>query len=323
MKEGWTPPVDAWQARFGPGQESISCAYLGAQSLGEETALAVIDRLARLIARDDVERASFVDGQGYHNEVLILYWSSAEQRDAFWNEAPIARWWEEARQGQVGCGIWREMFTLRPSRFETLFSQRHARGSGKLATDLGTPICEHGYWGGMRDRIADSAHDALDCSGQGQLIESGNARHITLIPHEGMCVIRSGQDWSACGAEERAQYQSTVLPALIEGMNYLSDNPAETGCRFSRFLQEKAHDGKPLESSFGHAAFQSLAHLERWAHTHPTHLAIFNAFMAMAVSQGANCALSLWHEVFVLDAASSRFDYIDCHPGTGLLPGLQ
>ncbi|MGH8241542.1 MAG: phenylacetaldoxime dehydratase family protein, partial [Steroidobacteraceae bacterium] len=114
-----------------------------------------------------------------------------------------------------------------------------------------------------------------------------------------------------------------VYPMLLKGMEFLRDQPAQTGCYSCRFMSEVDERGGPTRRTFGLAAFASLAHLEQWAESHPTHLAIFNQFLTMAAELGAQMRLRLWHEVFVLPAGGGHsFEYLNCHPATGLIPFL-
>ncbi len=106
-------------------------------------------------------------------------------------------------------------------------------------------------------------------------------------------------------------------------MDYLRDHPRETGCFSCRFMHELEPDGSSSQRTFALAHFVSLGHLERWAASHPTHLAIFNEFLAMATELGPAMRLRLWHEVYVLPRGAGRFEYANCHPGTGLLPFEQ
>ena len=43
------------------------------------------------------------------------------------------------------------------------------------------------------------------------------------------------------------------------------------------------------------------------------------AFMGMLQAIAAPPSLRLYHEVSVLQAGDAHFEYINCHPGTGLL----
>ena len=46
--------------------------------------------------------------------------------------------------------------------------------------------------------------------------------------------------------------------------------------------------------------FDELRSLEEWAKSHPTHLAIFNSFLAMVGKLEGRIGLRLWHEVAAL-----------------------
>ena len=78
--------------------------------------------------------------------------------------------------------------------------------------------------------------------------------------------------------------------------------------------------GMPLKRSFGLGYFLTLGHLEQWAASHPTHLAIFARFIAMLRQYKFKVGLRLWHEVSVLPQGDQIFEYINCNPATGLLP---
>jgi aldoxime dehydratase len=90
----------------------------------------------------------------------------------------------------------------------------------------------------------------------------------------------------------------------------------------SAVADETNQDGSRIKKTFGLGYFLTLGHLDKWASTHPTHLAIFSKFLTMVREHGADLTLKLWHEVSVLAAADQVFEYINCHPETGLLPYL-
>ena len=102
-------------------------------------------------------------------------------------------------------------------------------------------------------------------------------------------------------------------------MDYLLKNPDESGCCELRATDEVTAAESGLERSAGVGYFLTLAHLERWAEHHPTHLAIFNTFIEMAMKL-KRIDLRLWHEVAILPATGQQFEYVNCHPETGLLP---
>ena len=110
---------------------------------------------------------------------------------------------------------------------------------------------------------------------------------------------------------------------LTKGMKFLTENPAETGCLSCRFIEQLADTGEAEDKSFGMAYFLDLAHLEAWSKSHPTHLAIFKSFMTLAQRLGNAITIRLWHEVATLPVDGARFEYVNCHGRTGLLPFLE
>ena len=81
----------------------------------------------------------------------------------------------------------------------------------------------------------------------------------------------------------------------------------------------QGRDGTPTEKSYGMSWWKSLAALERWAESHPTHVAIFGAARKYLSALGPAAKLKLYHEVTALRADEQRFEYLNCHEGTGLL----
>ena len=75
-------------------------------------------------------------------------------------------------------------------------------------------------------------------------------------------------------------------------------------------------DGNLLDRSYNIGHWGSLDKLERWAESHPTHLRIFTTFFKVAAELDK---LRLYHEVSVSDGAEQTFEYINCHPTTGMM----
>jgi aldoxime dehydratase len=146
-----------------------------------------------------------------------------------------------------------------------------------------------------------------------------NGLNQRVIPHENICLIRSGQDWSATQAEERRMYLEDVEPVLRAGMNFLRDDGLQIGCFVNRHMTVVDGSYRPAEKTFGMSWWKSLAALERWAESHPTHLAIFGAAMKYLGTMGPAAKLKLYHEVTVAAADEQYFEYYNCHPKTGML----
>jgi aldoxime dehydratase len=178
-------------------------------------------------------------------------------------------------------------------------------------------VREHAYWGGMRDRIPLSQTDAMTASGAPKA--DGTDGHVRVVPHDNLCLIRSGQDWSDTDDAERKMYLDDVEPVLREGMNFLRDDGLSCGCFANRYMMVLGPDGKPVEKSFGMSWWKSLDALERWSESHPTHVAIFGAAMKYLMKLGPAAKLRLYHEVTVATAEEQYFEYRNCHPKTGML----
>jgi len=114
-------------------------------------------------------------------------------------------------------------------------------------------------------------------------------------------------------------YLTDVEPVLRTGMDFLRDDGLSCGCFANRYMRVLGPDAKPTEKTFGMSWWKSLEALERWAESHPTHVAIFGAAMKYLSSLGPAAQLRLYHEVTVATADEQFFEYLNCHPRTGML----
>jgi aldoxime dehydratase len=294
-------------------------AYFGVQHRGDGAAAGAA--LAALQQRcgapggpGHADTARWTDAAGHANRIVTAYWDDVSgferwfaDHGAAWSRTPID-----------GAGTWTEVQRPRVERYETLFSAPDRReGIAVLARDMSGEIMEHAYWGGARDRIAASQTDGM--APQGALRFEREGGFVRVHGHDAMCLIRSGQDWSDTGGDERALYLGDVEPVLREGMDFLRDDGVAVGCFSNRYVVVEGADGRPTDRSYGLSWWKSLAALERWAESHPTHVAIFGAAMRYLSKLGPAAKLKLYHEVSVVDAAEQQFEYLNCHPGTGLL----
>lgn len=71
------------------------------------------------------------------------------------------------------------------------------------------PITRHLYWGAMRDRIPMSATNLFENNAPIEIIEQSSNR-VVVQAHENLCIIRFGQDWSQCDAEQMTEYQEVI-----------------------------------------------------------------------------------------------------------------
>jgi len=266
------------------------------------------------------DRARYVDEAGFTNIVTVAYWDDRKKFDG-WFPAARDGWTGEARNTD-GAGTFIEALYPSVEGYETLFSSLgRPEGIAVLADGLSGEVQEHAYWGGMRDRIPLSQTSEMAPSGAARIVRDGV--RIRVIPHDSLCLIRSGQDWGDTEASERKMYLDDVEPVLREGMDFLRDDGRAIGCYANRYMTVMASDGTATEKSYGMSWWKSLAALERWAESHPTHVRIFGAAMKYLSTLGPAAKLRLYHEVTVVGADEAFFEYAGCHPKTGMLNAVQ
>ncbi|BBO06877.1 aldoxime dehydratase [Bradyrhizobium ottawaense] len=246
------------------------------------------------------------------------YWDDIARFDA-WFEAAREAWTGRQREG---IGTFVEVLRPIVARHETLFSSPdRTEGVASIAGGMSGEVQEHAYWGGMRDRIPLSQTDAMAPGGAPELIRDGARLRVTA--HDNLCLIRSGQDWSDTEASERKLYLDDVEPVLREGMDFLRDEGLAIGCYANRYMEVLQADGSVSEKSYGQSWWKSLAALERWAESHPTHVRIFGAAMKYLSTLGPSAKLRLYHEVTVAAADEQFFEYLNCHAKTGMLTAVE
>jgi aldoxime dehydratase len=328
MPPGWEPPYPAWSAEAPSDTSEVVIGCYGVQLAKNDEPATRIDAPSTFFDAPDgpqnVEWGRFTDRTGCNTDVAIAYWSNAAHFDSWQSKSGFAEWWLDPARIADSSGRFREIMRIPVGRLETIFSSEHLQGVAKGGHRVAGPIKKHAYWGAMRDRIPDSAGNGFESphgSKMPQLLQGATraARRRVQVP-ENLAVIRSGQNWAACAEGELKTYQESVHPVLIAGLEFLRDHPFDTGCCEMRFANEATAKGKPLQQSHGLGYFLTLAHLERWVSSHPTHLAIYDRFMEMVQKHNSQINLKLWHEVAVLPGKGQEFEYINCHSETGLLP---
>jgi aldoxime dehydratase len=322
MPDDYVPPYPSMVARYKPSIQRVVMAYLGLQyrgTSGPGPAEGMLREMAGALAHDDGaghwDRARYVDEAGFTNIISVGYWDTEASFDT-WFSRHGASWVNEPLK-DADIGTYAEILRPTIGRFETLFSSDVPEGVACLAEKLSGVVQEHAYWGGVRDRIPMSQTDDLAPVGEPRVVTRG--LHQRVIPQENICLIRSGQDWTATQMEERRMYLEDVEPVLRAGMDFLRDDGLQIGCFANRYMEMVDSQGRATEKTFGMSWWKSLAALERWAESHPTHVAIFGAAMKYLGTLGPAARLKLYHEVTVAAADQQHFEYYNCHPGTGLL----
>lgn len=322
IPDDYAPPVPAYVARFKPEVKRVIMAYFGIQYHGDEPASArqALDWIAARFASDEGamhwDRARYIDEAGFTNIVSVAYWDDHDKFEAWF---PFTRGeWTGEQHLYPEIGRFIEVLSPSVEGYETLFSSLgRAEGVAVLAEAMSGDIQEHAYWGGMRDRIPLSQTDELAPVGSALYVRDGF--RVQVIPNDNLCLIRSGQDWSDAENAEREMYLNDVEPILREGMDFLRDEGKMIGCYANRYMTVVTSDGNSLERSYGMSWWKSLAALERWAESHPTHVAIFGAAMKYLMKFGPAAKLRLYHEVTVARTNEQFFEYFNCHDRTGML----
>lgn len=324
VPDDYQPPYPSFVARYKPAVGRVVMAYFGLQYRGAAPAVATeaLTEIEGLFAGErgpsHWDRAHYIDQAGHTNIVTVAYWDDIPRFDAWF--APVREAWTGTSQKGIGTFI----EVLRPSveRHETLYSSLgRPEGVAVIADGMSGEVQEHAYWGGMRDRIPLSQTDPMSPGGDPELIRDG--ARLRVKAHDNLCLIRSGQDWSDTEASERKLYLDDVEPVLREGMDFLRDDGLAIGCYANRYMQVLSADGKAIEKSYGQSWWKSLAALERWAESHPTHVKIFGAAMKYLSTLGPSAKLRLYHEVTVATADEQFFEYLNCHPKTGMLAAVE
>ena len=324
VPDDYQPPYPSFVARYKPGVSRVAMAYFGVQHHGTAPAAAA-EALAEIAAKfaaaggpSHWDRARYVDQAGYETIVSVGYWDDIVRFDA-WFEPARETWTGRQREG---IGTFIEVLRPTVARHETLFSSPdRTEGVAVIAEGMSGEVQEHAYWGGMRDRIPLSQTDAMAPGGTPKLVRDG--ARLRVVAHDNLCLIRSGQDWSDTEASERKLYLDDVEPVLRKGMDFLRDDGLAIGCYANRYMRLVSADGSMSEKSYGQSWWKSLAALERWAESHPTHVRIFGAAMKYLSTLGPSARLRLYHEVTVAAADEQFFEYLNCHDRTGMLASVE
>ena len=326
----YAPPYPAWVARHAPTVRQVVMGYFGVQYRGADSkpaALRALRSITGFFGKDGGpghhDLAHYVDEAGFDTLLAIAYWDDPA---AFrhWLQAPdMVAWWQAPQRATEGLGYFREVICPQVERYETLFSTPdRLEGVAVLSDGLSGEVQEHAYWGGARDRIPLSQTDAMNPAGA-LAAETSEGGCVRVLGHSHLALIRSGQEWTDTEGRERVLYLQEMEPVLREGMTYLRDHGAAIGCYCNRYLTHVDAQGETLQKSFGLSYWRSLADMERWSESHPTHVAIFGTFMRIMQELNFQLKLRLYHEVAVAAADEQVYEYINCHPGTGLLKAVS
>jgi aldoxime dehydratase len=323
----FTPPYEAYEAKYKDDQKDLICCFLGVQDRGGYAA-AARTRARELLQRQD---GPDVTEQGWHSGtagartyIAMAYWRDPVTYRR-WHDALRASGWLESALRTPLLGHFVESVVVPPRGLDTLIADpKVSWGLSKLADGIEvTPY--HAYWGGTRDRILYSEHDPL-LNPQGAALPDrdggleGIGQVIDVVMPKNVVVARGGPDWTRSEGDELEEFRNSVYPAYERGGRYLAANPADAGCYAACLLQETDADDRDVGRNHLIAFFTELSHLERWTRAHPTHLEIFGRYLAMIKKlNGRLPAINLYHEITVVPDRGLTASYCNCLPETGLL----
>lgn len=321
----FTPPYPGFSARFGEDVQTLVMAYFGVQvaDVDDPRLPAALDEIRDSFGESGGpgfwDRARYVDGAGYTTIISFGYWDNLADFDRWYPANGVN--WTAAERFSPGIGFFLELVTPSIERVETIFSTNDAApGVAGLSGQFSGMVEEHSYWGSARDRFAVAQDDPLYADGE--ISVSADGPVTTVVLHQNACLIRSGQDISIAGDEERDFYLTEVEPVLREGMDFLRDDGEAIGCYDNRYMTILDENNQDTFQTFGMSWWRDLALLEDWSASHPTHLKIFGSSGRHLAKFGADTKLRLYHEITVPDAQEQRFVYVGCHPRTGLLRAI-
>lgn len=206
----YKPPYPAWTARFTPLIKQVVMGYFGIQS-------------AKAISLETLEP--------------IAYWDAQSQFTAWKASSQFNTWRHSRERENEDYGYFMEVVSPETANFETLFSDPHSpEGVAYLGQGMSDQILEHAYYGSARDRLPIAQTDAL-ASDSVKPSSTQQDKRIHVSGKDNLCLIRSGQDWSATANTERAKYLVEIEPVLHEGMNFLRDEGDSIGCLSCRHRQ--------------------------------------------------------------------------------------
>lgn len=325
IPDDFRPPFPMYAARAKEDLAQVVMGYFGVQYKGAENRDEAFTALRLIVASfgstdgpGEYDTTHHQDREGYDNLIAVGYWRDPDTYERWFSRPEVTGWWNSDDRLSANVGFFREIVSPRADQFETIYAfTDNFPGVGAIMDGVSGEIQEHSYWGSMRDRVPLSQTDRMSASGR-LATQSDPARpgRVVVHSHDNVALIRSGQDWVDTKADERALYLDEIEPVLRSGMDFLRDSGQDIGCYSNRFVRYIDLDGNPIDRSYNIGYWRSIEHLERWAESHPTHLRIFVTFFRVVDDLDK---LRLYHEMSVFDAKDQYYEYINCHPSTGLL----
>ncbi|MDX3001722.1 phenylacetaldoxime dehydratase family protein [Kribbella solani] len=325
--EGHVPKAPRWSLAFEAPVSLVTADYVAIQLPADGTDEAELFlELARQSSDgpDAWELLTCTDEAGAVNLIQVSYWLDPSAHARWLRSSKLGRWYAGLNPAAITFGAWHETVQVPPDRLETIASKPgHVFGLGRAPGTLMRHTTTNGYYGAARDRFPVSAVDPLEPAEphvrRTRPVHSAKRRLRAECGHNTV-VIRSGQLWESATGDQLDDYVNELQPKLLAGMRHLVDHADSEGTLSLRITTNLDKETlQPRRETSVYAHFASLEHLERWAKTHQTHARIYAHAIRKQQEYGDKRSVVTWHEVFVLPRTAA-FEYVNCHPGTGILP---
>lgn len=324
MPENFKPPYDAFEPRFKATDHLILVIFgVEVRRTGGAPERQAIE--SRLHQKEDgpliIEHGVVKDGFGPKSYVWFAYWSNEASYKTWCEKSKIDEIFGDSKLLQGDVGLWREYCKISLDHNETSYSrEENVSGIANLCDSVEvTPI--HAYWGSARDRMVAAADNDLVATGHytATKFRESIGKRLKVKAPTNVCMIKTTQDFSLINDEQLAIYHTDVEPAFNRGLQYLRDNPVDSGCIGMRFIEEANSTGVTGKRTLGLGFFESLGALEEWTHNHPTHIDIMKTFGSMVEKFQGQPGLHLWHEVTVFTEGNLYGEYVNCSADGTLL----
>jgi aldoxime dehydratase len=327
--EGHVPAAPRYAVQWDAPVHTLVCDWFGLQgeTLPLPAQLGFFDQARRAFVEadgpDSFEIMRCTDEGGLLNAIAVAYWLDPVRHARWERTSNLMRWFKAPERLTGPHGAWRETLSTPFDRHETIFSEpSYTAGVGRTAGARLGPITTNGYFGAARDRLPISAIDPLESPFGDRLPsaapQAGFGQRLAVAVPPNVVSLRSGQYWAHAEGEQLDDYENNMRPRLMAGMAHLTRHRESTQTLSLRIMTNLDPDGSERRETSVYAQFLSLAPLEAWAKDHQTHHAIYKHAIAMNRLHKAERQFVSWHELFVLPRA--EFEYVNCAPGTGLLP---
>lgn len=321
--DGFEPQYVAWEPRFAADVQGVFLCMFGVEQRGADTGR-VRERLVTSFAAaggpEILETGTVRTGYGHPGQIWFAYWRTQADYERWSAQPDVKAFWSDDRLLTGDVGVWREECWISLDHNETSYSRdADLTGLGHFSDGLAETHV-HGYWGSARDRIvAAAASDLAGTATPSAGPKSGIGRRVLVDAPENICLIRTSQDLRLASPEQLSVYHGEVAPAMFAGLDHLRSDGRAEGCIGMRLVDEVGTTEESLGRTCGIGFFRSLADLERWTHSHPTHNAIMASFIGMVQRFEGQPGLHLWHEISVFPSGTLCGEYLNCADDGGLL----